>query len=111
MEIYPIIGLIILVTTFATQLIKVLWTKRVAGISPWAMVQLLVCCLLFMGYYFGNGHFLALGLNLVLMVIVIGILWLYKKQSKACGGGNQREGNNEFYKRCIDGYRGEDESP
>ena len=79
MEICPIIGLMILVTSFATQLVKILRTKRVAGISPWAMVQMLVCCFLFAVYYIGNGHFLALGLNLLLMVVVIGILWLYYK--------------------------------
>lgn len=79
MQIYPIIGLIILVSSFLTQLLKLYRTKRVDGISPGAIWQLIFCCLLFTGYYLGNGHFIALALNLVLLATAIAILTLYYK--------------------------------
>ena len=79
MEIYPVIGLAILVLSFGTQFVRIWRVKRVDGISPWAIGELIVCCLLFAGYYLGNGHFLALGLNSLLFLFAVGILILYLK--------------------------------
>ena len=79
MEIYPALGLAILVLSFATQFAKTLRTKHVHGISPWAMGEVVVCSVLFGGYYLGNGHFFALALNALLVVFALGILGLYFK--------------------------------
>ena len=82
MQIYPVIGLIILVSSFLTQLIKLYRTRRVGGISPGAIWQLILCCLLFSGYYLGNGHFIALALNILLLATAIAILVLYYKYNQ-----------------------------
>lgn len=79
MQIYPTIGLIILLSSFLTQLVKLHRTKRVDGISSGAIYQLIACCLLFSGYYLSNGHFIALTLNLILLATAIAILILYYK--------------------------------
>jgi uncharacterized protein with PQ loop repeat len=79
MEIYPVIGLMLLVVSFGTQLVRIWRVRRVDGISPWAIVELVACCLLFCGYYLGNGHFLALTLNVLLLIFALGILALYFK--------------------------------
>ena len=80
MEIYPVIGLIILVSSFLTQLIKIRRTRHVAGISTGAIWQVILCSLLFSGYYLSNGHFIALGLNIFLLLICLAILILYYKE-------------------------------
>jgi uncharacterized protein with PQ loop repeat len=85
MQIYPIIGLIILISGSLTQLIKIRRTRRVDGISPGAICQLILCCLLFSGYYLGNGHLIALTLNLFLLSISVGILILYCKHRNSPG--------------------------
>ena len=85
MQIYPIIGLIILISGFLTQLIKIRRTRRVDGISPGAICQLILCCLLFSGYYLGNGHLIALTLNLFLLSISVAILILYYKHRHSPG--------------------------
>ena len=79
MEIYPVLGLVILVLSFGTQFVRIRRVKRVDGISPWAIVELAVCSVLFGGYYLGNGHFLALALNTLLLFFALGILGLYFK--------------------------------
>ena len=85
MQIYPIIGLIILISGFLTQLIRIRRTRRVDGISPGAIRQLILCCLLFSGYHLGNSHLIALTLNLCLLSISVAILILYYKHRHSPG--------------------------
>ena len=80
METYPIIGLIILVLSFLTQLIKIWRTRQIDGISPGAIFQVVLCSLLFSGYYLSNGHFIALALNVFLLLICLAILVFYYKE-------------------------------
>ena len=80
MEIYPVIGLVILVFSFLTQLLKIRRTRRVDGISPGAISQVILCSLLFSGYYLSNGHFVALCFNILLLLICLAILVLYYKE-------------------------------
>jgi len=79
MERYPIIGLIILVLSFATQLVRILRTREVAGISPWAIGQVVICSMFFSGYYISLKHWWALSLNILLILICAAILEFYRK--------------------------------
>lgn len=81
MEIYPILGLIILISSFSTQLIKIHRTHQVDGISPGAIWQVIACSLLFAGYYLGNGHLIALSLNIILLIVASLILIQYYKRT------------------------------
>ena len=75
MEIYPIIGLIILISSFLTQLVKIRRTRQIDGISKGAIWQVIACSLLYSGYYLSNAHFIALLLNILLIIICIMILF------------------------------------
>jgi len=92
MERYAVIGLVILVLSFLTQLIKIWRTGRVRGISAGAMWQVVLCSLLFSGYYLGLGHFLALALNVLLLIITLAILTLYYKH---------RDSDGIYYRRYL----------
>ena len=59
--------------------LKLYRTRRVGGVSPGAIWQLVFCCLIFSGYYLGNGHVIALALNILLLATAIAILALYYK--------------------------------
>jgi uncharacterized protein with PQ loop repeat len=73
-EFFPTIGLLIMTCGFATQLVRVLRSRQVAGISPAGLVQVLICSMLFSIYYAGLGHFVALGLNFLFSAIVVALL-------------------------------------